>query len=295
MGRRRWSGQVAGRVSGRAAAVAAVVLAVTLAAGCTGGTGGTAPRSPRATYDPATSSRMFLPDGASASTAPLVVLVPGGGWVSADPSGLTGLATWLAEHGAATVTITYRTSSDDAYFPVPAQDIACGLADAAARARRAGLGVGEVVLVGHSAGAQLAAVVALDPGTYSGGCSDPAVVPDKFVGLAGPYDVSVISGAVDSLFGTGTPTVAARRAADPRAAAGNRPELAVLLVHGTADGLVAVEQTQRFAAALRAGGHDVTARYVDEAGHASVYSAGVAGPIIAAWLGLGREPLPTGQ
>ncbi|MCR6494383.1 alpha/beta hydrolase [Cellulomonas sp. P24] len=245
------------------------------------------------TYDPAQSSRVFLPDGASASPAPLVVLVPGGGWVSADPTGLTGLATWLAERGAAVVTISYRTSSDDAYFPVPAEDVACGLADAAARVRRAGIGVGEVVLVGHSAGAQLAAVVALDPGTYSGGCSDPAVVPDRLVGLAGPYDVTRIDGAVESLFGTGTPSADARRAADPVAAAGRRSELAVLLVHGTADGLVPVEQTQRFAAALSAGGHQVTTRYPDGAGHASVYSAGVAGPIIADWLGLGPAPTPT--
>lgn len=294
MGRRRWSGRVAGRVPGRGAAVASVALVVTLVAGCTGGTGDTAPRSPGVTYDPALSSRVFLPGETSASRVPLVVLVPGGGWVSADPAGLTGLATWLAERGAAVVTITYRTSSDGAYFPVPAEDIACGLADASARVRRAGIGVAEVVLVGHSAGAQLAAVVALDPDTYSGGCSDPAVVPDRFVGLAGPYDVTRVDGAVESLFGTGTPTVDARRAADPSMAAGKRPGLAVLLVHGTADGLVPVEQTQRFAAALSAGGHEVTTRYVDGAGHASVYSAGVAGSIIADWLGLGREPLPTG-
>jgi len=106
--------------------------------------------------------------------------------------------------------------------------------------------------------------------------------------------VTRVDGAVESLFGTGSPTLETRRAADPSMAAGNRPELAVLLVHGTADGLVPVEQTQRFAAALSARGHEVTTRYVDGAGHASVYSAGVAGPIIADWLGPGRGSLPTG-
>ncbi len=282
----RWRGSP-GRVSGRV--VAAFAIAVTtggLAVGCAGTAGTTTARSPRVTYGPAQSSRVFLPVGDPTSGMPLVVLVPGGGWVSADPTGLTGLATWLSERGAAVVTITYRTASDGAYFPVPVQDIACGLADAAAQVHRAGIDIGEVVLVGHSAGAQLAAVVALDPDILPDTCAGPVVVPDRFVGLAGPYDVTRIDGAADSLFGPADDGAADRSGADPVALATARAELAVLLVHGTADTIVPVELTQQLAAALVDSGHEVTTRYLDGVDHLSVYSADVAGPVIADWLGL---------
>jgi len=232
------------------------------------------------------SSRVFLPTGASASRPPLVVLVPGGGWVSADPAGMTDLATWLSERGAAVIMITYRTASDDAYFPLPARDVACGLADAVARVRRAGIDPGDVVLAGHSAGAQLAAVVALTPAVHADGCTDPTVVPDRLIGLAGPYDVTRIGDVAENLLGPGAPSAADRRAVNPVALAAERPELAVLLVHGTADDVVPIGLTHELAAALIAGGHDVTTRYPDGVDHQSVYSAQVAGPIIASWLGL---------
>ncbi len=287
----RWRGSPR---RGRGRVLTAVTVAATtgvLAVGCTGTTSAPSPRVP---YDPARSSRMFLPVGEPRSAAPLVVVVPGGGWVSADPTGLTGLATWLSDRGAAVVTITYRTASDGAYFPVPVQDIACGLADAVARVRRAGVVVGETVLLGHSAGAQLAAVVALAPAIVPDTCAGPAVVPDRFIGLAGPYDVTQIEGAADSLFGPAGDRATDRSASDPVVMATARPDLAVLLVHGTADTVVPVEQTRRFAAALLETGHEVTTRYLDGVDHLSVFAADVAGPVVVEWLGLTEPADPTG-
>ncbi|HEY5248242.1 MAG TPA: hypothetical protein VIJ15_07315, partial [Dermatophilaceae bacterium] len=136
------------RLGSALAALFSVVVVAALAA-CAGTPKGDSARSvppaPSVSFDPAQSSRLFLPEGERAESAPLVVLVPGGGWTSADPIGLTGLATWLSHRGAAVVTVTYRTASDGAYFPTTAQDVACDLADAAARSRRAGVDVGEVV------------------------------------------------------------------------------------------------------------------------------------------------------
>ena len=48
---------------------------------------------------------LFLPPGPPGA-APLVVLVPGGGWVDADPTGLVPLAETLAEAGAVVAPIT---------------------------------------------------------------------------------------------------------------------------------------------------------------------------------------------
>ena len=121
---------------GRWAVAFACALVMGVAACTTSSDGGAHPSvapSPTPSFDPAQSSRYFPPAGGHAGTTPVVVLVPGGGWASADPTGLSGLATWLSQRGAAVVTVTYRTSSDGAYFPVPAQDVACDVADAVAR------------------------------------------------------------------------------------------------------------------------------------------------------------------
>jgi acetyl esterase/lipase len=237
-------------------------------------------------FDPAHISRLFLPEGDFTAGAPLIVLVPGGGWTSADPAGLTGLAMLLAQRGAAVVTVTYRTASEGAYFPATAQDIACGLADAVARTQSADLDTGEVVVVGHSAGAQLSAVVALTPEAFASGCADPPVAPDRFVGLAGPYDVTRLGGLTSDIFGPDGQDPARWVAANPVSLATERPQLPVLLIHGADDTVVPAIFTEQFATALRAGGHPVVTRYPEGADHESVYSAEVAGPLIGDWLGL---------
>lgn len=235
---------------------------------------------------------VFLPSPPGPQT-PLVVLVPGGGWQTADPSGLIPLADDLAGRGAAVVTVTYRTAQDGAYFPLPAQDVACGLARAVAAV--ADLDVSRVVLAGHSAGAHLAALVALAPDQFAASdCPYPPVAPDALIGLSGPYDVDRIDPTtVDALFGARSDR-AARDRANPTTHADERPGLPVLLVHGTADDLVPLSFTEEFAAALTAGGHAVTTAYPEGADHVSVFSREVAGPIIAGWLGLPTTATPSG-
>ncbi len=226
--------------------------------------------------------------GLDTATAPatVVVLVPGGGWASADPAGLVPLAGWLAERGAVVATTTYRTAAEQAYFPTPAQDVACAMARTVALAREAGVQVDEVVLVGHSAGAQLAALVGLTGTRFAEGCPDDAVAADRVVGLAGPYDVVAAAQFATNLFGPGLPDPADWAPGNPMAYADERPDLPVLLVHGRQDTTVPLSFTADFARSLEAGGHDVSTAYLDGVDHHSVYRADVAGPVIAEWLGL---------
>lgn len=224
-------------------------------------------------------------DTASAP-ATVVVLVPGGGWASADPAGLVPLAQWLADRGAVVSTTTYRTAADEAYFPTPAQDVACAMARTVALTRAAGVEVGEVVLVGHSAGAQLAALVGLTGTRFAVGCSDDPVAADRVVGLAGPYDVVAAASYATNLFGPDLPDPADWAAGDPGTYAAERPDLPVLLVHGREDPTVPVAATTAFARQLEAGGHDVTVAYLDGVDHVGVIGATVAGPVVADWLGL---------
>ena len=240
-------------------------------------------------FDPETSATIFPPAEDASDPdiePPLLVLVPGGGWVAADPSGLDPLARALAAAGAFVVTISYRTAEEGAYFPIPVDDVACGVGFAMAQALGAGVTPREVVVAGHSSGAQLAAVYSLRPPAQLSDCAYPSVEPDRFIGLAGPYDVVRARTQAVSLFGPDRPDPADWSAGDPLQHVAQRPDMDVLLVHGSADITVPIWFTEQFADALSTGGHVVTALYPPDIDHTTVYSAEVATPIIAAWLDL---------
>jgi acetyl esterase/lipase len=210
----------------------------------------------------------------------VVVLVPGGGWTTADPARLVPLGRHLGNAGLAVVTITYGTSSTGASWPVPADDVRCAVAFAADQVP----GV-PVVLVGHSAGAHLSAVAALDPTGDDAFCPYAPHAADALVGLAGPYDVSATRGLAGNLFAVAEPEAPGLWAAgNPVLLAAERPEVPVLLVHGSADDLVGEEFARGFEAALRDGGHPTTLVVADGADHSAVRQPEVVGDTLLAWL-----------
>ena len=222
---------------------------------------------------PNLTTTVYLPaDVAAPEQLPVVVLVPGGGWTSADPTGMVPLARTLAGDGVATATTTYRTSSDQAFFPTPVQDVVCAVDAVVARIREVGHEVGPVVVVGHSAGAQLAALAALVGDRYHEGCPSQAVRPDGLVGLAGPYDVEMAASIAQNLFAE-TPEADPESwtAGNPVRQAGERPDLPVLLVHRGSDTVVPLLFSQDFADALRAGGHPVQLQVLPGLDHQDVY------------------------
>lgn len=239
---------------------------------------------------PGVDAWVIEPGSGSSEAGAVIVLVPGGGWVAADPGGLVPLAKALSDDGATVVGITYRTSSDGAYFPEPVEDVACGVAYAVREAQDRGLLTEQVVVVGHSAGAQLGALVALaDDGFAARGCPYEPVLANRLVGLAGPYDVTALPGAASNLFGPEYPNPDDWGPGDPFTLVADRPEVEVLLVHGAADTLVAPAFSEQFARALESAGHDVTAEYPAGVDHQSVYSAQVAAGPIGSWLGLDQR------
>lgn len=270
---------------------ALVLLAVagTLAAGLVVATRSGPARSGHlaesADYLPGRAADTFLPSGADG--APVVLLVPGGGWRTPDRGGLTPLAEELAVAGAVAVTAEYLTPDQGARFPRPVRDVACATAYAVEQARRAGIEPGPVVLLGHSAGAHLAALAALAAPRFQSGCPYPAVAVEGFAGLAGPYDVTAWSGPVQPLFGAGPDEEPGRWAAgDPLRQAGvsDRSGLRALLAHGDADELVPTYESRAMASALRRAGATVTLEIVPGADHMSIYSAATAGPLVTRWL-----------
>jgi acetyl esterase/lipase len=281
-----------------AAAAAVVAVAVAVLA-----TRGGSPRLQHLAgtqdYLPGLAADVFLPDQATASSppvpggvprrAPVVVLVPGGSWQTADPTGLRPLADRLAGAGMVAVTARYRAADDGVRFPVPVSDVVCAIDFAVHRARAAGLTPGPVVVLGHSAGAQLAALAALATSRFRAGCPYPAARVDALIGLAGPYDVMSMQGVARHLFGaSAADDPRAWRSGNPTTWVRNRPDLPALLAHGADDTLVSPMYTKVFAQRLEAAGHRVRVEIVPGADHATIYQADVIAQRVITWI----EALP---
>ena len=244
------------------------------------------------TERPPTRTEEYLPglaadvwEPATPGPGPVVVLIPGGGWVSADRAGLAPLASALSDAGMTVVSATYRTSSSDDYFPVPLEDVLCAVAFAAAVPTPTGDAPHPVVVVGHSAGANLAALAALVPEDSSPSCPYQAVAPDALVGLAGPYDVTALPDVATALLGASAEAEPEQwQAGNPVAQADNRTEVPVLLLHGEDDPLVPVSFTTDFAAALKDAGHPVTVDLVPGVDHSGIYQADVAAAPLITWI-----------
>lgn len=273
-------------------ALVAIAVLPALLAGCASSTdvaGGASPTPTRTysagpvshEYRPGLTAFPHLPKGVS--SAPVVVIIPGGGWQTADPSGLEPLAADLASKGVVAMPVVIRASDDGVTYPVPVEDVLCALADGVATARAAGIEPTRAVLLGHSSGAHLSAVATLAPDQFTPKCDDPVVAPDALVGLAGPYDIRNFSDAAENLFAPDADD-ATWDAANPVLLAGRRPEVPALLLHGEADELVAPQFSTDFADALRAGGHQVTLDVVPGVNHGQVYSADVAAAPVTDWL-----------
>jgi len=120
----------------------------------------------RAGTDPdLTSLDVYLPPGCG--PAPVVLWVHGGGWRTGDRSRgeVARKAALVNGLGAALVSVNYRLSSpdNDVRWPDHGNDVAAAVAWTVERGPAHGLDASRLVLMGHSAGAQLVASVAAHP------------------------------------------------------------------------------------------------------------------------------------
>ena len=213
---------------------------------------------------------------------PAVVLVHGGGWVGGSPALMGGLARFLAAAGYLTVNTAYTLSNGIAGFPVAVDDVACAVRNAADHPDSDGT----VTVVGHSAGAHLAALVALDTDVYGTECAlaEP-VIPDRLVGLAGPYDVARIGPLIVPFFGV-PPNEDPElwQAGNPLNQVANNPDLSSLIMHGEEDGLIDLSFATDFAEALNGAGSEAVVEVVEGARHNEMHDPDVVGDLIVTWL-----------
>ena len=124
--------------------------------------------------------------GGTVRNAPLVVFFYGGSWSSGERGDYRFVGEALASRGIVTVVADYRLSPEFRY-PAFVQDSASAVRWAFEHASDYGADPARVFVMGHSAGAYNAAMLALDPRWLAAEGLKPSRLAG-WIGLAGPYD-----------------------------------------------------------------------------------------------------------
>ena len=138
---------------------------------------------------------LYLPKNAKA--VPALVAVHGGGWVQGARDAFQYWGPYLAAHGIAVFSISYRLATKTKTFPEAVQDVLAGVQFLRGKAGGFGIDPTRIGLLGASAGAHLAALAALSGkkflGAYPG---DPFASTDAsvkaLIGVYGIYDVTAM-------------------------------------------------------------------------------------------------------
>ena len=200
---------------------------------------------------------------ASAGASPVVVFFYGGGWRKGAKENYEFVASSLTESGYAVVIPDYRVFPD-VVFPAFVEDGAQAVAWVLNNAGQYDLDPDRVFLMGHSAGAHIAALLSLDQRyLVKHGVENGSI--RALIGLSGPYDfLPIESGYLLDVFpeesrAASQPVNFATAAAPP-----------ALLIHGEDDDIVDPANSESLAARLAQQGVDVSMRLYDGAGHAKI-------------------------
>jgi acetyl esterase/lipase len=194
----------------------------------------------------------------------MIVFLYGGSWQEGTREGYGFVARALATRGFVVAVPDYRLVPE-VRFPAFVEDGAAAVRWVRANAARLGGDPDRIVLVGHSAGAYNASMLALDPRWLG---QDRAAVRG-FVGLAGPYDFLPLDGPITQAAFGGTPDLPQTQPIN-FASAGDPP---ALLLHGTADTTVYPRNSTRLAERLRAAGVAAQVKQYPEVGHVGILTA----------------------
>ena len=234
----------------------------------TPGDGGVVRRVDGAAYgaDPRQKLDVYVPNRAP-GPLPVVVFFYGGGWSSGEKGGYAFAGRSMAAEGFVTVVPDYRLVPQ-VRFPAFVQDGAAAVAWARAHAAEYGGDPDRIVLMGHSAGAYIAAMLAMDPQWLAAAAAPPRTVK-AWAGLAGPYDFLPfdVKSSQDA-FGAWpkpeeTQPITFAGAGDPPA----------FLGHGDADTTVKLKNSRNLAAKLEAAGVPVELKVYPGVNHVPILLA----------------------
>jgi len=229
---------------------------------------------------------------------PLVIFIHGGFWMLADDQYQIGraVALPLLRSGVAVAVVRYRLAPTYRH-PAQVKDLAAAIAYLVREADRYGYDGARIYLAGHSAGAHLAALVALDPAYLKAEGLQPGVIAGV-IGISGIYDLAPKirvaedqSEAVHITFGQDAKTL---KAASPVAHVNSKAP-PFLILSAAADFTGLQIDARRFAEALRRSGNKRVDQYdLRDQDHFSITQLGGKSPEARALVldFLKVEPLP---
>jgi acetyl esterase/lipase len=209
---------------------------------------------------------VFEPAGNSDHPRPAVILIHGGGWTSFDKSTMRTLAQFLARSGFVAVSVDYRLFHDDVNrWPAQLDDVQRSVRWLRANAARYNVAPDHIGVYGHSAGAQLAALLGMldtrdnsDAALAKYSSRVQAVVdssgPTEFAGF--PKD-SEGDNFFSNFFGasySAHPEIWRDASPLEHVSKSNAP---FLIIHGTHDEQVSIAQAQALYDKLKEAGVDV--------------------------------------
>jgi acetyl esterase/lipase len=211
-----------------------------------------------------------------ASGAPVIVFFYGGKWQTGTKRLYGFLAAALTAHGYVVVVPDYRLYPE-VRFPDFITDGAKALRWTRENIAAFRGDARKLFVMGHSAGAYIAAMLALD-GQWLG---DVGLDPDRdiagLIGVSGPYDFLPLRDPdLTIIFGGDN-----RPVTQPIFHAEGRKPPALILT-GAADRTVAPGNSTRLSAKLRGGGNDVTERVYPRLGHFTIMAGFT--PVVASFL-----------
>ena len=224
--------------------------------------------TPDIAYGPAPRQRLDVYRPTSASpTAQVLVFFYGGAWKSGDRRDYRFVGQTFASRGFTVVIPDYRLYPD-VRFPAFVQDAATAVAWTERHLARPGRAAPRIVLAGHSAGAHIAALLALDE-SYLAAAGTSAESVAAVVGLAGPYAFDPTAyRSIRPIFASAADPARARPVSYARPAA---PPM--LLLHGSDDTTVRPENSQRLAKRLQALGSQARYLPLEDVGHIEILLA----------------------
>lgn len=201
------------------------------------------------------------------TSAPVVVFFYGGGWETGSKEMYRFIGYALAAQGLVVVIPDYRLHPD-IQFPAFMNDAAEAVAWAHANAARFGGYPDKMFLMGHSAGAQIATLLSMDP-EYLLSVSElrPHYICGV-IGLAGPYDFLPLHQELQGVFG---PEVNWPKSQPINYVSADAPPM--LLMTGMGDGKVNYDNTLHLAERLREKGVKVEDELYPGLSHYGVIAA----------------------
>ncbi|MGB8885896.1 MAG: alpha/beta hydrolase [Candidatus Korobacteraceae bacterium] len=209
---------------------------------------------------------IYQPGERASRPRPAIVLIHGGGWTSFDKSTMRGMANFLARSGFVAVSVDYRLfHGNENRWPAQLDDVQRAVRWLRANAGKYNIDPNDIGAFGHSAGAQLAALLGMEDTRDN---SDPALAKyssrvQAVVDVSGPSDFTTNhdpegdAQLADFLGGDYAKIPQVWQGASPayHAAKSNAP---FLIVHGTRDEMVPIAQAQELYEKLKQAGASVS-------------------------------------